>query len=182
MRQLFNFFFTASLIFIISCAPQGTETGDQTTSDVLMGEKREEIHLGYGNVYQVLEERENLGLLKDALRATKLDNELAEGGPYTVFAPTNDAFERLAPLGINNLPDNISNNELKQVLLQHVVEGEYTAADLVDMNELPTLGGVPLKISTANNLVVVNGADVILTDQKADNGYVHLIDSVLIGS
>jgi uncharacterized surface protein with fasciclin (FAS1) repeats len=165
-----------------SCAPNGTETGDQTAADVVMGQESEEIHLGYGNVYQVLEERENLGLLNDALRATKLGDELAEGGPYTVFAPTNDAFEKLAPLAINNLPDDTSQDELKQILLRHVVEGEYTAADLVNMDELPTLGGVPLVISTANDRVMVNGADVILADQQADNGYVHLIDSVLVGS
>ena len=174
-------FFSAVLVAVagIGCAPQGTETGDQTAADVVMGQESEEIHLGYGNVYQVLEERENLGMLNDALRATKLSDELAEGGPYTVFAPTNDAFERLAPLAINNLPDDTNNSELKQVLLQHVVEGKYTAADLVEMDELPTLGGVPLKISTANDRVMVNGADVILSDQEADNGYVHLIDSVL---
>ena len=62
------------------------------------------------------------------------------------------------------------------------MEGKYTAADLVGMDELPTMGGVPLKISTANDRVMVNGADVILSNQEADNGYVHLIDSVLMGS
>ena len=178
-----NFFSTILVIALsTACAPQGTETGDQTASDVVMGQKREEIHLGHGNVYQVLEERENLGLLNDALRATQLSDALAEGGPYTVFAPTNDAFEKLAPLGINNLPDGTSNEDLKQILLQHVVEGKYTAADLVGMDELPTMGGVPLKISTANDRVMVNGADIILSNQEADNGYVHLIDSVLVGS
>ena len=178
-----NFFSTILVIALsTACAPQGTETGDQTAADVVIGQKREEIHLGHGNVYQVLEERENLGLLNDALRATQLSDALAEGGPYTVFAPTNDAFEKLAPLGINNLPDGTSNEELKQILLQHVVEGKYTAADLVGMDELPTMGGVPLKISTANDRVMVNGADVILSNQEADNGYVHLIDSVLVGS
>ena len=178
-----NFFSTILVITLgAACAPQGTDTGDDAAADVVMGQKREEIHLGHGNVYQVLEERENLGLLNDALRATQLSDALAEGGPYTVFAPTNDAFEKLAPLGINNLPDGTSNEELKQILLQHVVEGRYTAADLVGMDELPTMGGVPLKISTANDRVMVNGADVILSNQEADNGYVHLIDSVLVGS
>ncbi len=177
-------FFSAILVTAIGigCAPQGTETGDQTAADVVMGQESEEIHLGYGNVYQVLEERENLGTLNDALRATQIDAELAEGGPYTVFAPTSDAFAALNARGTDELPEELKGDGLKQVLLHHVVEGKYTAADLVGMDELPTLAGAPLKITTANDKVMINGADIILADQEADNGYVHLIDSVLVGS
>lgn len=175
-------FFSVTLVTILSasCAPQGTETGDQTAADVVMGQESEEIHLGYGTVDQVLQERENLGTLNDALRATQLNTELAEGGPYTVFAPTSDAFAALNAPGTNELPGEMQGDNLKQVLLHHVVKGKYTAADLVGMDELPTLAGVPLKITTANDKVMVNGADIILADQEADNGYVHLIDSVLL--
>ena len=178
-----NFFSIALVVaWGVSCAPKGTDTGDEAAADVVMGQQREEIHLGHGNVGQVLQERENLGTLNDALRATQLDAELAEGGPYTVFAPTNDAFQVLNSPGKNNLPEEMKGDGLRQVLLHHVVKGRYTAADLVGMDELPTLAGPPLKISTANDKVMINGADIILADQEADNGYVHLIDSVLIGS
>ncbi len=177
-----NIFMIALVAAVASCAPKGTDTGDEAAADVVMGQESEEIHLGYGNVYQVLQERENIGTLGNALRATQLNATLAEGGPYTVFAPTNDAFKQLDPSGLNDLPEGMEGDDLKQVLLQHVVEGEYTAADLVGMDELPTLGGGSLKITTANDRVMVNGADVILADQQADNGYVHLIDSVLVGS
>ena len=182
MRDFFNLFLVLCLYVGFGCAPKGTETGDETTSDVVVGQKREEIHLGLGNVYQVVEGRENTQMLEDALRATKLDAELAEGGPYTLFAPTDDAFESLKPMGINNLPDGVDTSELKKILLHHVVEGSYTAADLVGIDELPTLGGEPLKVVKVNQNVTIDQADLILSDQEADNGYVHLIDSVLVPS
>lgn len=177
-------FFSITLVIALgaSCAPKGTDTGDEAAADVVMGQQSEEIHLGHGNVDQVLQERENLGTLNDALRATQLDAELAEGGPYTVFAPISDAFTALNAPGTNELPEEMRGDNLKQVLLHHVVKGNYTAADLVGMDELPTLAGTPLKITTANDKVMVNGADIILADQQADNGYVHLIDSVLLNN
>ncbi len=177
-------FFSMILVVIlgVACAPKGTETGDEAAADVVMGQENEEIHLGYGNLYQIVQERENLGTLSDALRSAQLDAELAGGGPYTVFAPTSDAFAALNARGTNELPEELQGDGLKQALLHHVAKGKYTAADLVGMDELPTLAGAPLKITTANDKVMVNGADIILADQEADNGYVHLIDSVLVGS
>ncbi len=182
MHRFFNLFLATSVLIGFGCAPQGTETGDQTAADVVVGQKRDDVHLGHGTVLQIIEDRENTQMLNDALRATKLDEALATGGPYTLFAPTDDAFEPLDPVGINNVPDSIDREELKQILLHHVVEGKYSAADLVGMEELPTLGGTPLKIVNKNNNLTVDQADLILSDQEADNGYVHMIDSVLVPS
>ena len=182
MYRFFDLFLATCMFIGFGCAPKGTETGDETTSNVVVGQKRNEIHLGHGTVLQIVEERENTQMLRDALRATKLDEALATGGPYTLFAPTDDAFESLDPVGINNIPDSLDTEALKEILLHHVVEGSYSAADLVGMEELPTLGGTPLKIVTANNNITVDRADLILSDQEADNGYVHMIDSVLVPS
>ena len=179
MRCFFYLLLIASVGW--SCAPKGTETGDEIASDIVTGQQRDDIHLGHGTVLQVVEDRENLQMLRNALRATKLDEALT-GGPYTLFAPTDDAFESMAPLGTSNVPDSMNTEELKEILLHHVVEGKYTAADLAEMEELPTLGGSLIKLGTANANVVVDGADVILSDQEADNGYVHLIDSVMVPS
>ena len=174
-----------SLLVVVSigygCAPKGTETGDETAADVVVGQKRDDVTLGRGTVLQIVEDRENLQMLRDALRTTKLDEELT-GGPYTLFAPTDDAFESMDPIGISNVPDSIDSEELKNILLHHIVEGKYSAADLSGMNELTTLGGSPIKVGEANANVVVDGADLILSDQEADNGYVHLIDSVMVPS
>lgn len=182
MRQFFRLSIIASLCLGLGCAPKGTETGDEIASDIVTGQKRDEVHLGHPTVYQIVEESEQTQMLRDALRATELATDLAEGGPYTLFAPTDDAFESLARLGISNVPAEMDQEELKQILLHHVVEGSYTATDIVQMEELPTLGGVPLQVVKSNDNVTVGGADLILADREADNGYVHLIDSVLIPS
>ena len=184
MRQFFSLLFTAGLGLILSCAPQGTETGDEdnTASDIVTGQKREEVHLGHPTVLQILEESEQTQMLQDALRFTGLDAELNEGGPYTLFAPTDDAFESLDSLGINNIPADMDSAELRQILLHHVVEGNYTATEIAQMEELPTLSGTPLRIVTSNDNITVDGADIIMNDREADNGYVHLIDSVLVSS
>ena len=163
------------------CAPQGTETGDDTASDIVVGQERDEVHLGRGTLPQIVGDRENTQMLNDALRATHLDEELTQGGPYTLFAPTDDAFESLA-LGINNVSDSTQAEELRQILLHHVVEGKYSATELAQMKELTTLGGNSLQVGTSSDNVTVDGADVVLSDQEADNGYVHLIDSVLVPS
>lgn len=182
MYHFFNLLLATCLLVGFGCAPKGTETGDETATNVVVGQQRDEVHLGRGTVLQIVEDRENTQMLRDALRATKLDEELATGGPYTLFAPTDDAFESLDPLGINNVPDSLDTEELKRILLHHVVKGRYSAADLVGMEELPTLGGNPLKIVSTNNNLTVDQADLILSDQEADNGYVHMIDSVLVPS
>ena len=179
MCRLFSLLLVISIGF--GCAPKGTETGDNAASDIVVGQQRDEVVLGHGTVLQVVEDRESLQMLRSALRATKLDEELT-GGPYTLFAPTDDAFESMSPIGISNVPDSIDTEELRNILLHHVVEGKYSAADLVGMDELPTLGGSSIKLGEANANVVVDGADVILSNQEADNGYVHLIDSVLAPS
>ncbi len=86
----------------------------------------------------------------------------------------------LAPLGISNLPEELDSADLRSMLLDHVVEGSYTATQIAEMEGLPTLGGTPLKIGASNGSVTVGAADIILSDREADNGYVHLIDSVLV--
>lgn len=182
MNCFFTYCLATSILIGFGCAPKGTETGDETAADVVVGQNRDEVRLGHGTVLQIVADRENTQMLNDALRATKLDEALASGGPYTLFAPTDDAFESLDPVGINNVPDSLDVEALKEILLHHVVEGKYSAADLVGLEELPTLGGAPLKIIDKNNNLTIEEADLILSDQEADNGYVHMIDSVLVPS
>ena len=180
---MYRFFYLLLFVSIgFGCAQKGAETSDDTPADVVTGQERSEVHLGYGTVSQVVSDRETLQRLSDALRATKLDEELAEGGPYTLFAPTDDAFASMATPEGNNETDSAVIDKLRNTLLHHVVEGKYSAADLVEMNELPTLGESPLKVGKVSDNITVDQADVILSDQEADNGYVHLIDSVLVPS
>ena len=99
-------------------------------------------------------------------------------GPYTVFAPTNEAFEALGDeLGELLEPEN--REELIEVLTYHVVPGRQAASQLSDGEQLETIKRDPLAVSVEGDAVSVNGAEVVGTEVKASNGIVHEIDEVL---
>ncbi len=116
--------------------------------------------------------------LVGALQATNLDEALYGEGPFTVFAPTDDAFAQL-PEGTL---DALSNEELSNVLLYHVLSGEVMAEQVLglDGQRVPTLLGEELSIGVNGSVVTINGIQVIITDIEASNGVIHVIDSVLL--
>lgn len=116
--------------------------------------------------------------LVTALQAAGLVETLQGEGPFTVFAPTDEAFAKLPEGALDNLladPD-----QLKNVLLYHVVPGQVMAADVVSLNSADTVLGQPVSIRTEGNNVMVGEAQVIITDIPASNGVIHVIDSVLL--
>ncbi len=124
-----------------------------------------------------LAQKAGLKTLAKAIQAAKLQQTLTVDGPFTVFAPTEEAF---AALPEGTLEALINDPEtLKNILLYHVVSGEVKAADVVGLSEATMLNGETVSISTDDG-VMVNDAKVIETDIMAKNGVVHLIDKVLI--
>jgi uncharacterized surface protein with fasciclin (FAS1) repeats len=99
------------------------------------------------------------------------------GGPFTVFAPTNDAFLKIPLETRRAVASDL--DLLTTVLLYHVVEGVYTAADLEE-GELQTLAGVPLQITRDGDAVLVNGFPVAAADVEAANGVIHVMGDVLL--
>lgn len=123
---------------------------------------------------------ENFSTLVTALGAAGLVEALQGDGPFTVFAPTNEAFDAL-PEGA--LEDLLADTEaLTDVLLYHVVEGEAMAADVVELDgqKIETLLGQYLDTSIDGESVMVDDTQVIAADVKASNGVIHVIDSVLL--
>jgi transforming growth factor-beta-induced protein len=116
--------------------------------------------------------------LAAALGAADLVETLQGEGPFTVFAPTDDAFAMLPEGTVEALLADIP--ALTEILLYHVVSGEVMAADVVGLSSAETVGGMPLKISVDGDKVMINGAQVLITDVQADNGVIHVIDSVLL--
>jgi uncharacterized surface protein with fasciclin (FAS1) repeats/uncharacterized protein YgiM (DUF1202 family) len=117
--------------------------------------------------------------LVEALQAAGLAEVLAGEGPYTVFAPTDNAFAALPEGALNALLAD-PEGALSQVLLSHVVPERFVAADLTDGLEVETVQGETLTINVDGDNIMVNGANVTLTDVEASNGVIHVIDSVLI--
>lgn len=117
--------------------------------------------------------------LVTAVTAVGLDTALKEPGPFTVFAPTDEAFSKLPSGTFESLLQDIP--KLRKILEYHVVSGKVTAADVVKLDSATTVEGSSLKIDASNG-VKVNDATVVTPDVEADNGVIHVIDTVLIPS
>ena len=112
-----------------------------------------------------------------AVTAAGLAETLSGPGPFTVFAPTDEAFGKLPAGTVEGLLNNIP--KLKEVLTYHVVPGKVMAADVIKLASAKTVQGQNVSITTING-VKVDGANVIKTDIETDNGVIHVIDTVIL--
>jgi uncharacterized surface protein with fasciclin (FAS1) repeats len=118
--------------------------------------------------------------LATALQAAGLAETLKTKGPFTVFAPTDEAFSKLPAGTVESLLKPENKEKLKAILLYHVVAGDVTAAQVTKMSSAKTLEGQDVKITVTVGTVMVNNAKVIKADVFATNGVIHVIDTVLL--
>ncbi|ADI73866.1 beta-Ig-H3/fasciclin [Methanohalobium evestigatum Z-7303] len=130
------------------------------------------------NIVETAISEGSFNTLVQAVQAAGLENTLRGDGPYTVFAPTDEAFEKLPEGTIENLL--ADEEQLTNVLTYHVVSGEYMANEVVEMESIETLQGSTLEITTTDSEVNIGNATVVQTDIKCSNGVIHVIDEVLI--
>jgi uncharacterized surface protein with fasciclin (FAS1) repeats len=112
-----------------------------------------------------------------AVKAAGLVETLKGAGPFTVFAPTDEAFAKLPDGTVDALLKDIP--KLKQILTYHVVSGKVMAADVVKLKSATTVEGSDVKIDASNG-VKVNDSTVTTPDVATDNGVIHIIDTVLL--
>ena len=117
-----------------------------------------------------------------AIKAGELVETLSGVGPFTVFAPTNEAFNALPAGTVDNLLKPEMKKDLQGVLTYHVVAGLYKAADLTDGMELTTVQGQKLKVTIKGGTVMINNAAVTIADAVSSNGVTHVINAVLLPS
>ncbi len=117
--------------------------------------------------------------LAAALEAANLTETLDGQGPYTLFAPTDEAFEDL-PNGMVDVLLADPGGDLRSVLLYHVVPEEVRAAELANLTAIETIEGSNLTVNTSGEQVTVDGALVIVPDMQAENGIIHVIDAVMV--
>jgi len=153
-----------------------TSQSETTKTDQMKSEK---------NIVEVASADSNFSTLVTAVKAAGLVDTLSGEGPFTVFAPTNDAFNKLPAGTLDTLlkPENV--DQLKSILTYHVVAAKAMSSDLSDGQELTTVQGAKLKIG-------ISGGEVTLTDAKgnvskvtkadiaASNGVIHVIDTVVM--
>jgi uncharacterized surface protein with fasciclin (FAS1) repeats len=118
--------------------------------------------------------------LASALKAAGLVETLKGSGPFTVFAPTDEAFAKLPKGTVEDLLKPENKAKLVDILTYHVVPGKVMAADVVKVKEAKTVQGGSLKVNAGGGAVKVDNATVVKTDLAASNGVIHVIDSVVL--
>ena len=162
--------------------PEPVTPGPATPEPVTPGPVTPEPVEGM-NLIDVIAENDNLSFFAVLLNATDLVTTLQSGGPYTVFAPSNDAFGNMPREAFASLLTD--DGERMRVLSAHVVNGSYTAAALLNVTRggntttVKTLAGGNLTISANGSVLSIDNATIVAPDINASNGVVHVIDRVL---
>lgn len=123
---------------------------------------------------------EDFSTLVAAVKAAGLVDVLNGDGPFTVFAPTNEAFAKLPEGTVESLLKPENKEKLIAILKYHVVPGKVLAADVVKIKEAETVQGQSVKIKVEGGSVYVDAAKVVKTDIECSNGVIHVIDSVIL--
>jgi uncharacterized surface protein with fasciclin (FAS1) repeats len=147
---------------------------------VATAEHHKDAEMKQADIVHVAAGNEDFSTLVAAIQAAGLVDALTGEGPFTVFAPTNEAFAKLPAGTVEELLKPESKDKLVAILTYHVVAGKVVAADVVTLTEATTLEGSTVAISASEAGVKVNDANVIATDIEASNGVIHVIDTVLI--
>ena len=121
----------------------------------------------------------NFSTLAKALTAAGLVATLKGDGPFTVFAPTDEAFAKLPQATLSDLLKPENKEKLTSILTYHVVPGKITASQVANISKAVTVQGQSLTVDTKDG-VKINGAKVIAADVEASNGVIHVIDTVLL--
>ena len=130
------------------------------------------------DIVGVASEAGTFSVLEELLNSVQLTDVLKGEGPFTVFAPTDEAFSKIPSSTIRDLKSNPG--ELKKILLFHVVPMKVDSSTIVTLNKARTAAGIDAHIELRNGSVFVAGAKVVKTDIEAANGFIHVLDSVMI--
>jgi len=182
-KNLFRLSFVPLALLIALClnAPAFSQCGGCPATAATSGcETTGSASKSQGDIVDVAVNAGSFKTLVAAVKAAGLVDTLKGKGPFTVFAPTDEAFAKLPKGTVESLlkPENVK--QLQAVLTYHVVAGKVTAADVVKLKKASTVNGSDLGISISKKSVMVGGANVVSTDIMAKNGVIHVIDTVLL--
>ena len=179
------------LITVVSCKEKTNESTDEVMTDTVAST---EVAAATPNIVEVASANENFSTLVAAVTAAGLGETLSSEGPFTVFAPTNDAFAKLPAGTVDTLlkPENLE--KLKSILTYHVISGKFDAATVIEAIKknnnkytVTTVQGGKIDLSLNGDKVVLTDATgatstVTMADVAASNGVIHAIDTVVMPS
>lgn len=141
-----------------------------------------EMNANNRTIVDIAAGNENFSTLVAAVKAAGLVDTLSGKGPFTVFAPTNEAFAKLPKGTVESLLKPENRGKLQAILTYHVVAGNQPASSVVNATNFTTVNGQRVNVTVDANGVKVAGASVVATDVKASNGVIHVIDRVILPS
>ncbi len=168
----------AAALLFAACSSDGDDESATTTEAPTETTAAPDDAAAEANIVETAVAAGDFTTLVTAVEAADLAGTLSGEGPYTVFAPTDDAFAALPEGAVDDLladPEALAN-----VLTYHVVDGDVMAADLSDGMEVEALNGETLTITIDGDTVKVNDATVTTADIVTSNGVIHVIDTVLV--
>ncbi|CAN5381166.1 fasciclin domain-containing protein [soil metagenome] len=182
MKPTFKYIFVAA-VFIAGCnsTPESESTDAPIESEnVVSGQSAVKDDVSSPNIVQVAVGSKDHTTLVAALKAAELVDALSNAGPFTVFAPTNAAFDKLPAGTLEGLLKPEKKETLIDILQYHVAVGVYKAESFIDGQSLGEVNGSNIKISIVDGKPVINGKTHIIASIPTSNGIIHVIDEVLL--
>jgi uncharacterized surface protein with fasciclin (FAS1) repeats len=175
--------FILSLAIVLNACGGGNKEAAQTeeapATETSEAESTESMEAAK-DIVTVATETESLSTLVAAVKAGGLVETLQGEGPFTVFAPTNDAFNALPEGTLEGLLKPENKDQLAGILKYHVVSGKVMSTDLEDGMTASTVAGNEITVKLADGSAMINDATVVMADVETSNGVVHVIDKVLL--
>src|SRR5687768_4505827 len=183
MKKLCLPLFIAALVqFGCSTSPKGDAAVEATasTQTAMTGQSGVKDEISNPNIVQVALGSKDHTTLVEALKAASLVDAMSNAGPFTVFAPTNAAFEKLPAGTVEGLLKPDQKNALSDILEYHVYVGVIKTESMRDGQSLGQVNGDNIKITVKDGQYIVNGKAKIIASVPASNGIIHVIDEVLL--
>ena len=187
MKTTFKALMIIGSLSLLSCgsSPEATSSDAQTESAnvnqaTAVGQSGVKDETSAPNIVQVAVGSKDHTTLVTAVKAAELVDALSNAGPFTVFAPTNAAFDKLPAGTVEGLLKPEKKNDLADILQYHVYVGSLSAESLQDGQSLGMVNGGNVKVSKKDGKIMLNGTAMIVASIPASNGIIHVIDGVLL--
>jgi uncharacterized surface protein with fasciclin (FAS1) repeats len=178
LSSLFFFFILHPLSFILSTSLFPPHDAALAVFSLSLKWTLHPKRILMANLVETAKQAGLFNTLITALQATDLEETLSTAGPFTVLAPTDQAFDQLPQGELDALLQDP--HKLKQILLYHVISGDVRSDDLNEIDEAPTVEGELVAVEQAGDGIRINDSKVLQMDILAENGVIHVIDSVLM--
>ena len=182
MKNLLKLSTFCIFLLIVSCTSQGnTESSESANNKAsVAGQSAVQDNASNPNIVQVALESKDHTTLVTAVKTAELVDVLSNAGPFTVFAPTNEAFAKLPAGTVEGLLKAEKKETLTDILQYHVSVGVYKAESLKDGQILGQVNGGNIKVTIVGGKILINGKAHIIASVPASNGIIHIIDEVLL--